>query len=190
VVRSLGQGQDLLGDGATHYLSAVAGERRCLLHARFGAVTFHRRRAQEDREAIRALDEGADRRFVEPDNEVALSLAGLGAVGDFSRTLTGLRLESHEFLAPSFRPGPRQPQRSPGTQSRSQLTAEPAAALDVENLVDGFVGDPHGHIVGEVGDESVRVAASRRSSREMLDGAGFLQRAILTCFRVNDRDPG
>src|SRR5215217_1914502 len=45
---------------------------------------------------------------------------------------------------------PRHPQRPPGAQAGGQLAAQRPAALHVQRLVDGFVTDAHGLIVGEV----------------------------------------
>ena len=38
----------------------------------------------------------------------------------------------------------------PSAQAANQLTLESIAALNVERLVDGFVGDAHGFVIREV----------------------------------------
>src|SRR3982751_1502753 len=53
-------------------------------------------------------------------------------------------------LAPSAGARPRHPQRPPGAQAGGQLAAQRSPALHVKRLVDGFVTDAHGLIIGEV----------------------------------------
>src|SRR6266478_9636586 len=49
---------------------------------------------------------------------------------------------------------PRHAQRPPGAQTRRQLTAQRAAPLHIQRLVDGLVADAHGIILGEVAREA------------------------------------
>ncbi len=53
-------------------------------------------------------------------------------------------------------PGSRDPQGPPGAQACHELSLESAAALDIEGLVDRFVADAHGLVIGELDPEPVR----------------------------------
>jgi hypothetical protein len=78
-----------------------------------------------------------------------------GPVGGLGGPLAEQDLRADELLAAPLGAGPRHPQRPPSPQARGQLTAQRAAALDVQGLVDRLVRDPHGPIIGEVDPESV-----------------------------------
>jgi len=52
--------------------------------------------------------------------------------------------------------GPWHAQRTASTQIAHQLALEGTSALDVERLVDGFVRDAHGWIIGEVNPQAMR----------------------------------
>src|SRR3954467_7262054 len=52
--------------------------------------------------------------------------------------------------APSAGARPRHPQRPPGAQAGGQLAAQRPPALHVQRLVDGFMADAHGLIIGKV----------------------------------------
>ena len=66
---------------------------------------------------------------------------------------------------------PRHAQRPAGAQAGDELASQRATALDVERLVDGLVGDPHGLIIGEVDRSRFAICsglhdfAHRRSAR-------------------------
>jgi hypothetical protein len=53
----------------------------------------------------------------------------------------------------------RDPQCPLGPQAGNELPLQRAPALDVEGLVDGLVGDPHGFIIGEIDAELVGKSA-------------------------------
>ena len=53
-------------------------------------------------------------------------------------------------------PGSRDPQGPPGAQACHELSLESAAAVDIEGLVDRFVADAHGLVIGELDPEPVR----------------------------------
>ena len=103
-----------------------------------------------------ALDQGADRGAVQPDDQIAFPVPGHGPVFRLGRPLADHDLGGDEALPPSPGPGPRDPQRPAGAQARGELAAQRPATLDVEGLVDRLMRDPHGIIIGEVGPQPVR----------------------------------
>lgn len=73
-------------------------------------------------------------------------------------TIFGFRrpVGDHHILAnvcPGFClcPGPRHAQRSPSAETANQFALESASTLNIECLVNGFVGDAHGLVIREVG---------------------------------------
>ena len=86
-----------------------------------------------------ALDEGPDPGAVQAEDEVAFPVSGNCAVVDLGGPLAEHDLGADELLAAPAGADPRHAQRSPGAQVRDQFTAQSAAALDVERLVDGLV---------------------------------------------------
>jgi hypothetical protein len=54
------------------------------------------------------------------------------------------------MLSTLLRPGSRQTKCTARTQTRSKLSSQSATALDVKLLIDGFVRDSHGFVVGIV----------------------------------------
>src|SRR6266542_272595 len=110
---------------------------------------------QQHREAGAALDERPDRRAVEPEDQIALPVAGDGPVVGLGRPLADHHLGADELLAARLRARPRHPQRAPGPQTGDELTLERASALHVQGLVDRRVRDPHRLIIGEVDPEPI-----------------------------------
>src|SRR6266511_3915162 len=110
---------------------------------------------QQHREAGAALDERPDRRAVEPEDQIALPVAGDGPVVGLGRPLADHHLGADELLAARLRARPRHPQRAPGPQTGDELTLERASALHVQGLVDRLVRDPHRLIIGEVDPEPI-----------------------------------
>jgi hypothetical protein len=84
LLRKLGDG---LGEGTCHRDRAVAGQRRAVLRARDDAPAFFTGQVNEHREPSRALDQSADRRALESDDEVAFPMPGHVAVIGFGRAL-------------------------------------------------------------------------------------------------------
>ncbi len=78
-----------------------------------------------------------------------------GAVLGLGRPLTDHDLGADEILAAPAGACPGHAQGPPGAQARHQLAAKTAAALDIERLVDGLMGDPHRLIIGEIEDKAV-----------------------------------
>ena len=113
------------------------------------------RQVDQHREAGRALDQRADRRTLQADEQVAFPVPGNRTVLDLGGALADHHLGRH--MRPGLLPGsgPRHPQRPPGAQACDQLPLERAAALDVEGLVDRLVADPHGLIIGELDPQAV-----------------------------------
>jgi hypothetical protein len=83
-------------------------------------------------------------------------MPGSSPVGGLGRPLADQDLRGEELLAPPAGPGSWAPQRPSGAQARAQLTAQRAAALDVQGLVDRLVRDPHRPIFREVDPQSAR----------------------------------
>ena len=54
------------------------------------------------------------------------------------------------MLSTLLRPGSRHTKCTARTQTRSKLSSQSATALDVKLLIDGFVRDSHGFVVGIV----------------------------------------
>ena len=75
----LGQRGDRGGDRVADRLGAVAGERGAVLDPR-PAVPVHRRQVQQHGEAGGALDQRADRRAVQAEDQIALPVPGHGPV--------------------------------------------------------------------------------------------------------------
>ena len=113
------------------------------------------REVNEHREPRRSLDEGADRRTLQPDHQIAFPVAGNGPVFDL-----GWSPADHHFggdVGPGLsswpRPGAR---RARPPKTRHQLTFARATALDVERPVDGLVADRHGLVIGEIDLQAFR----------------------------------
>ena len=79
-----------------------------------------------------------------------------------------------------------QAQRSAGAQTRGQLAPQRPAALDIEGLVDGLMGDPHRLIMGEVDHQ----AASDLLGAPRLGPAPLEVQAVATSPRLAPRRPG
>ena len=79
----------------------------------------------------------------------------IGAIGDLCRSLTYHQLRRYEASTALACSGLRDPQCATSAQASCQLTLERAPTLDVERLVDGFVRDPHGRIIGEFTPQSL-----------------------------------
>ena len=152
----LGQRHDRFGNGVANCFCTVTGKRGSVLDAGFGAVALHRRKAQQHGEPGGALDEGADCRAIQTDDEVALPVAGNGTIIGFGGSLADHDLGGDELLPSSTRASPRHSQGSAGPQAGDELAFECTPALDVERLVDRLVGDPHGLIIGEIDPQPVR----------------------------------
>src|SRR5690349_24048355 len=72
------------------------------------------------------------------------------AILDFCWAFTDQRLRCDVCPGLAPRSLSRRSQRAPGTKTPNQLALERAAAFDVERLIDRFVADAHGLIIGEV----------------------------------------
>ena len=83
-------------------------------------------------------------------------MPGNSPVGGLGRPLADQDLRGDELLAPPAGPGSWDPEGPSGAQARAQLTAQRAAALDVQGLVDRLVRDPHRLIIGEVDPQPAR----------------------------------
>src|SRR3984885_2023508 len=144
----LGERRDRVGDRVTDRLGAAPCQGRTVLDPR-AVVARHRREMQQHREPGRALDQSADRRAPQPQDQVSLPVSGNGTVLGLGRALADQDLIGDEVL-PAPRAGSWDPQRPAGTQAGRQLASECAAALDIQRLVDRFVRDPHRLIIREV----------------------------------------
>ena len=150
----LGQGGDGTRDRVTNRLGAVSCKRRPVLDARPSTMTLHARQMQQHREARRALDQRADRRAAEPQDQVAFPVARHRPVIGFGRTLGDHDVGRDEVLASQADTRSRRAQGSSCSQASGQLAAQGTAGLDEERLVDGFVADAHPLVIREVHDQA------------------------------------
>src|SRR6202041_3735438 len=74
----LGQRDDRARDGVTYRLGAMTGEGGPVLHASLVAMARHARQVQQQREARRALHQGADRRTPKTQDKVSFPVARHG----------------------------------------------------------------------------------------------------------------
>ena len=82
-------------------------------------------------------------------------MAGDGTISDLCGPLAEHQLRRDEVSTALACSGLRDSQCATSTQAGCQLTLERAPTLDVERLVDGFVRDPHGCIIGEFKPKSL-----------------------------------
>jgi hypothetical protein len=153
----LGQRRDRRGDRVANRLPTAPSQPRAVVDPDPVAVSFHGGQGGTSM-ANRLVGSTSVpiAELAQAEDEVALPRSSNGAVGDLGRPLTERDLRAHDLLAPSPGTSPRHPQRPPGAQPRRQRTAQGAAALDLERLVDGLVGDPHRPIIGELNPQPVR----------------------------------
>jgi hypothetical protein len=152
----VGQRHDLLGDRVADRFGAMPGESRSVLDAGLEAVAFHGRKAQQHREPGGAFDERADRRTVHAEDEVAFPVARNRSIVGFGGSFADHDLGRDELLAAPACARSWHAQRPAGSQASDELAFERPSSLDVERLVDGLVGDPHGLIIGEIDLKSIR----------------------------------
>ena len=74
---------------------------------------------------------------------------------DVGQTLADHDFRADELLAATPRERPWNPKRPPSPQTSDQFPPQCTAALHVQRLVDGLVGDPHRIILGEIDPEPV-----------------------------------
>nr|BAM13978.1 integrase catalytic protein [Pseudomonas sp. K-62] len=125
-------------------------QRRPVLLTRRHAVPRHRRQMQQHREARRALDQGADRRTAQPENEVSFPMPRHRAILCLGRPLADEDLGGDERFAPTRAACSGHPQSSSREQARGQIALQCTSALDVERLVDRLMADAHRLIAREV----------------------------------------
>ncbi len=79
----LGESSDRLRQSACHRESAVAGQRRSVLGARDQPVAVFTREVDQHREPAAAFDQRADRRALQPDEQISFrkTEAGPGGLG-------------------------------------------------------------------------------------------------------------
>ncbi len=109
---------------------------------------------QQHREPGGALNERADRRLVQSDDEVTFPMPWNGTVLDFRWSSADHDLGRDEAVAALS--SARHPQRPAGAQACDQLPAQRSEALDAERMVDRLMGDPLGPIMREVDASPVR----------------------------------
>src|SRR5215218_652004 len=113
-------------------------------------MAIHRRQVQQHGEPRRALHQRADRRTVEPEDEVPLPVPRHRAVLRLGRTLADEDLGSDERLATSTASRAWHAQGPTRAQALGQLASQRTTALDVERLVDGLMADAHRPVAREV----------------------------------------
>lgn len=77
-------------------------------------------------------------------------MARNSTVGHFSWPLAEHYFGCDEWLAPLAHSGAWYPQRATRAKASAQFASQRTPALNVERLVNGFVRDAHGRIIGEV----------------------------------------
>ncbi|KGC81780.1 hypothetical protein DO71_3839 [Burkholderia pseudomallei] len=113
-------------------------------------MALHWRKMQQHREPGGALNQSANRRAVKTSDQVAFPMPWNSTISNFCRAFTDRHLRSDEVLSALLRPGPRHTKCAARTQASSKLSSQSAPTLNVECLIDSFVGDPHRLIIGIV----------------------------------------
>jgi hypothetical protein len=139
---------------ASRTASAVPGQSGTILDSEC-VIVIHAGQVEQHRESGRALDERADRRAAKSDDQIAFPVPRDRSVGGLRRSLADQDLGAHEALAAPTTASRWHAQCSPGAQARGQLASQGPSTLDVQGLVDGFVRDPHGIIVGILDREPI-----------------------------------
>ena len=152
----LGQSRDRQHYSVTYGLGAVAGESGPVVDPFLLAVAWHRWQVQQHREPAGPLHKRPDCGTVESEDQVTFPVSWHGSIVGFGRSLGDHDLGSDEPVAPLPGSCPRDPQRSPGSQTRHELASERTSALHIKRLVDRLVRDSHGLIMGEIDPEAVR----------------------------------
>src|SRR4029453_16554396 len=107
---------DCFCDGVLDGFGAAACECRSVLHSFLDSVSFHSGKWQQDGVPSGSVDEVADRRTIQSDDEIAFPVAGYAAVGDLGGTPVEGDLGGDEaaVVAPGTTgPRPRDPHRPP-----------------------------------------------------------------------------
>ena len=127
----------------------MACECRPVLVSWLVLMSRKRRQMQQHREARRSLYERANGGTVQSDDEVAFPVTGYGAILDRGGTLADENLRCYEGFAATARSRPRNAQCSSRAQAGCELTPKGAAPLNVQRLVNRFVGrrlEQSGHL--------------------------------------------
>ena len=111
---------------------------------------------QQHRETRRSLDECSDGGTVQAQDEVALPVAGYGAIFNCRGTLADENFGRHEGLTSTARSLPRNAKGSPRAQACGELAVKGPTPLDIQRLVDRFVTDAHRRVLGEIYRQAVR----------------------------------
>src|SRR5680860_1396902 len=128
----------------------MASERRSILHPRPITVVHVARKVQQHGEAGCAFDQCADSRTAKPQDQVPFPMSGYGPVVRFGWTLTDHDLWGDKAFAAPANTRPWNAQYPARSQTGGQLGPQGSSALHEQSLVDSFVADAHGLIVGEV----------------------------------------
>ena len=163
------QGGDRLGDRVSDGLGAMTGKRGPVLDPLLLAVAWHAGKMQQHREPRRALNKRPDRGTLQSEDQVAFPVSWHCPVVGLGRTLGDHDLGTDELAAPPLGPRPWDSQRSPGSQTSHQLASESSSTLHVERLVDGFVRNSHGLIMGEIDPEPLLRSALGSTSLPTVD---------------------
>ena len=114
----LGQRGDRRSDGVADGLGAMAGESGTVFDPLPFAVAWHGWEVQQHREPGGALHKRPDRGTPKSGDQVTFPVAWHCPVVRLGRTFADHDLGADELAAPLPSPGPRNPQRSPGSQTR------------------------------------------------------------------------
>ena len=84
-------------------------------------------------------------------------MPGNGSILDLGRAFTDQHVARDVIPRSATNSSSGDAQRSPGSQTRHELTLQGSTSLDVEGLIDGLVTDPHGLIIGELDRQATSV---------------------------------
>jgi hypothetical protein len=113
-------------------------------------MALHRWEMEQHCKAGGTLDQRAHCGSVKADDQVTFPVTRNSTISSLSRSFTDHDFRSDETLSTLLRPGSRHTKCTARTQTRSKLSSQSATALDVKRLIDGFVRDSHGFVVGIV----------------------------------------
>ena len=117
------------------------------------------------------------------DDQVAFRVPGHGSVVGFRGALADQDHRAGHPWGPPLRPAPRTSQCASGAQRPGQLATQLAPTLQIEGLIDGFVGHLHLRTVGEVSAQSARISTPLRRIRT---GIGQCARMAVTSDFASD----
>ena len=171
----LRQGDDRVRDGVAHRVGTMSSEGGCSSRERRGHDRHAGQMQQQSRNRIHALYQCPDHRNVKTQDASFLQCPGTArSTASAGRWLIMIFGRGRRPCLVA-RARPRYPERSPGAQARRQLAPQRASSLNEQRLVEGFMANAHGLIVGK----------STKSWRTMCMGSRRLTSADLFAAHVD-----